>query len=106
MTRDLMSGHRTSTLLSHRTLIEANVIADMGQLPEDVAKYNEFVRQVPMITPTVAGNAFARTVTSVDASLCGTVLDYDDPRLPLDETAKRVGSAESTGHIDYTKFTS
>ncbi|KIX96485.1 uncharacterized protein Z520_07751 [Fonsecaea multimorphosa CBS 102226] len=87
MVRDLMKGQH------------------VGQTAEDVAHYNSFVAKIPMITPRVAGNAFARTVVSADSSLSGEVVDYDDHRLPLDEAAKRDTSENRIGNMDYTKLT-
>jgi hypothetical protein len=51
-----------------------------------------------MITPATAGNAYAQSVTSADRSLSGLVVDYDDPRLPIPEHAKR----KTDKAVDYT----
>lgn len=72
-----------------------------------MARYNNFVSQVEMITPDVAGEVMARTVVLADSSLSGNVFDYDDARLPGNEKlANKAPNGDGDGgHHDYTKFT-
>ena len=76
------------------------IFTDEGWGPADMEKYEKFVAQVEMITPAVAGNAYAQTVTKCDANISGLVLDYDDPRLPIAEHLKRDNVNQP---IDYRK---
>jgi hypothetical protein len=60
------------------------------------------VKNVEMITPAVAGNAFAQTVTAAIRDLGGHSVDYNDSRLPIADELK----AESDGRsVDYGKYT-
>ena len=72
--------------------------ADEGWGPEQVAKYKKFVDAVEMITPAVAGAAYAHAVVNADASLSGSDVEYNDPRLPIPDHLKMKDLA-----IDYTK---
>jgi len=65
-----------------------------------VKKYEAFVSQIELITPAHAGHVFALTVTKADPSISGLVVDYDDPRLPIEEHLKRKDGKET---IDYTQ---
>lgn len=51
-----------------------------------------------MITPSVAGAAYAHAVVNVDMSLSGSDVEYNDPRLPIPDHLKRKDLA-----IDYAK---
>lgn len=80
-----------------------NNCIEEGQTKEDTEIYRTFVKNVEMITPAVAGNAFARTVTAASYDLGGHSVDYNDYRLPIADELK----AESDGSsVDYTKYTS
>jgi hypothetical protein len=82
--------------------LKTHTFTEDGQTKEDVDKYNEFVGQLVMITPAVAGNAYARTVTAGSSDLSGLTVDYDDHRLPIADELK---AKNGNGAVNYTAFT-
>lgn len=71
---------------------------DEGWGKEQAATYKKFVDAVEMISPAVAGAAYAHAVVNGDASLSGSDVEYNDPKLPIPDHLKRKDVA-----IDYTK---
>lgn len=53
-----------------------------------------------MITPEVAGTAYAGALAHSSPELSGVILDYDDPRLPIPDEFK----ANREGNTEYTQF--
>jgi NAD(P)-dependent dehydrogenase (short-subunit alcohol dehydrogenase family) len=89
-----LSPSYTSCILTDYTHL-----VEEGWTPEDTAKYRKFVSSVETITPTIAGNAYAQTVTKGDKSLAGLIVEYNDPRLPIADQLKRSNVA-----VEYTKY--
>lgn len=54
-----------------------------------------------MITPEIAGNAYARVLIHGGHEVSGLIVDYDDPRLPIEEHLKQKGSK---GPRNYTQY--
>jgi hypothetical protein len=74
----------------------------MARQKEDVEKYSDFIKQIEMIIPAIAGNAYARMVTAASPALSGLTVGYNDHCLPILDDLK---ARNDDGSIDCGHFT-
>ncbi|KAM5353700.1 hypothetical protein ACJ41O_000350 [Fusarium nematophilum] len=90
-------------------LCDTKMIADLrsgkqeGWTAKDIQDYEDFVSKIPLVTPQVAAHSYAQVLIHKSPALSGLVLDYDDPRLPIEDRFKR---KLSEGAVNYTEFSS
>lgn len=72
-----------------------------GWTQEDIDHYESFVSKIPLITAKIAATSYAELLLHPNPALSGLVVDYDDHRLPIDDSLKRLGA---TSNLDYTQF--
>ncbi|KAH7019578.1 hypothetical protein EDB80DRAFT_561303 [Ilyonectria destructans] len=73
-----------------------------GWTANDIRHYEDFVSKIDMITPEVAGNAYAQVLIRGDREISGLIVDYDDPRLPIKEHLKRKNKEGSRSYAQYS----
>lgn len=76
--------------------------ADEGWTANDIRHYEDFVSKIDMITPEVAGNAYAQVLIRGGREISGLIVDYDDPRLPIEEHLKRKNKEGSRSYAQYS----
>ncbi|KAL4804823.1 hypothetical protein BDV18DRAFT_161915 [Aspergillus unguis] len=89
-------------------LCDTNMIASLrsGQLEgwtaDGVKDFEDFVSKIDMVSPKLVGGIYARLVAHANSELSGLIMDYDDPRLPIEEHLKRKAGAD--GPRSYAQY--
>ncbi|KAF4474648.1 short-chain dehydrogenase reductase [Fusarium agapanthi] len=73
-----------------------------GWTAQDIQDYEKFVAQIPMALPSVTATSYASALVHRTPELSGVIVDYDDPRLPIDNPLKYKSKQNPTNYAEFS----